>query len=127
RTAPFLKRMFGAAAKGDGEDVCRLIITLDPTLTDINADAKKRAQQARAFIDKNNADIAELFTSARVITCDGLPRAEAFNRFSNDIGVWVRERDRDAAMKAFSRQQWVSAVATGHRHKISSLIHREIN
>lgn len=113
-----LLRKFGPTEDEEDQHLRRLVVTLDLTLTDMSKAADYRANQARVFIDFNNDQIATMFSYARVISCDALPRMEKDGGFANNMRVWVREDDAENAAALISQQRWVAKVEPEATHVV---------
>ncbi len=113
-----LLRKFGPSEDEEDQHLRRLVVTLDLTLTDVGKAADYRANQARVFLDFNNDHIATMFSYARVISCDALPRMEKDGSFANNMRVWVREDDVESASALISQQRWVAKVEPEVAHTV---------
>lgn len=112
-----LLRKFGPAEEEQDQLLRRLVVTLDLTLTDLSKPPEYRANQAAVFLSFNHDNIAQMFSYARVITCDSLPRVEkSTGAFTNTMGLWVREEDVETAAALIGQQRWVAKVEQGRTH-----------
>lgn len=121
-----LLRKFGPGEEDADQLLRRLVLTLDLTLTDMTKPPEYRAKQANIFLSFNNDQIATMFSYARVISCDAMPRVDkATGKFANNIGVWVREEDAQSAAALMSKQRWVASIEQDRTHLVPAVADHE--
>jgi hypothetical protein len=115
-----IERKFGLS--DDDQQIRRLVIHLDPTITNASQSPEYRAKQAGIFIGFRNDEIANMFSYARVISCASLPRVDRLSgKFENTIRVWVREEDAESASALISQQRWVAKVEPEATHIVRAI------